>query len=66
MRKGLLKQIRKEVKKGNMNGVLFNPTLEECDYLYKYNITSTKSITNRKTLVGSYRYTVETTDFCLE
>lgn len=66
MRKEILREIKKELKKDNLIGVTFNPTLEECDYLFKYNITTTKSVSRRKTLIGEFTYSIDTTDFCIE
>lgn len=66
MRKELLKKIEKTCKKGNITGVTLNPTLEECDYLYSRNITSTKSTTSRSSIVFDFSYLIDTTDFCLE
>lgn len=42
--RNLIKLIRKDAKKGKTpyGGILFNPTLEECDYIYKRNIAVTK------------------------
>ena len=66
MRKEMMKKIKKELKKENLVGVTFLPTLEECDYLYKNNITTTKSVTKRTPFISDYEYFVDTTDFCIE
>lgn len=66
MRKEMLKKIKKELKKGSLKSVTFNPTLEECDYLYNYNITSTKSVSKRTCLLADHSYLVYTIDFCIE
>lgn len=66
MRKEILRKIKKELKKGNLTGVIFNPTLEECDYLYTYNITSTRTVSKRTTLIGDHTYLIDVINFCLE
>lgn len=62
----MLNKIKNELKKDNLKGVTFNPTLEECDYLYKYNIISTKSVSRRTCLLLDYSYLVDVIDFCIE
>ena len=66
MRKSSLREIQKKVKKEDLIGVTFNPTLEECDYLYINNIASTKSVSKRLALISEFDYLLDTTDFCIE
>lgn len=52
----LVKLVKNEKKKNgsDYNGITFNPTLEECEYLYSKGVTSTKSLSKRLMLVFDY------------
>lgn len=63
MRKDSLRKIEKMVKKDNLKGITFNPTLEECDYLNSKGIDITKSNLKRKCLLIDRSYVVDTFDF---
>lgn len=66
MRKNFLKKIIKETKNSPLIGVSFEPTLEECDFLYENNINITKQTSRRTPLVSDYHYFVDTFNFIKE
>lgn len=68
MRKESLKTLIKTVtKKGESKGLTFNPTLEECEYLYSKNIAIMKSRTLRNySLLDENLVMWDTSDFVLD
>lgn len=51
MNKEMMKEIKKLINNGyEMKGVSYEPTLEECDYLYKSGITTTVKTYEQKGL----------------
>lgn len=67
MRKQMMRKIVKELKKDNLVGVSFMPTLEECYYLYeKNNVISLKSFSKRNSFVNNFNYFIDSTDFLKE
>lgn len=66
MNKKKMKIIEKEIKKDDLVGVTYQPTLEECDYLYSKGIATTKSMITRLCLVSDYKYLVNATNFVKE
>ena len=66
MRKKFLRKIIKETKNSSLIGVSFEPTLEECDFLYENNINITKQTSRRTPLISDYYYSVDTFNFIKE
>ncbi|MGN1268643.1 MAG: hypothetical protein ACI4U0_04020 [Candidatus Aphodocola sp.] len=66
MRKNMLRKIIKETKKNNLIGVTFEPTLEECDFLYENNINITKHLSKRTSLFLDDYYFIDTLNFVKE
>ena len=66
MRKKELNNLLKLLKKENqVNGIRFNPTLEECEYLHSKGVDITKDTIFRPGLVTGYRYSIDVTSYSL-
>lgn len=66
MRNKELSNLLKRLKKENqVNGIRFNPTLEECDYLHSKGVDITKDTILRTGLATGYRYSIDVTSYSL-
>lgn len=64
MRTSELKKIEKELRKNDMVGITFNPTLEECDYLLSKGYSVTKSYSVRSIISEEINCLIEAVDIC--
>lgn len=66
MRKKELNNLLKLLKKKNqVNGIRFNPTLEECEYLHSKGVDITKDTILRTGLATGCRYPIDVTSYSL-
>lgn len=66
MRKKILQYIIKETRNKKLVSTLLEPTLEECNYLYKHKISVVKSRTKFIYEPTNYIELIDTFEFCRE
>ena len=66
MNKDMMKKIKTVLRKSDLIGVSYQPTLEECDYLFSQGISTTTKTVARKGLVTDTSYLVDVTNFVKE